>query len=306
MVGEFSAGNRGAVDLSAMKARAESASTGSGADATANYVMAATEANFDEVVQLSQQVPVVVELWTAQSEASTALTPILKRVVAQLGGRLVLATINVDENPQLAQAFQAQSIPTVVAILGGRPAALFAGALPEEQVREVLTRLLDAATQMGIAGTVGPLPNPEPDEKANAEDAAQAEEAPISPVAEAAQAALDAGDLVAAADVFEKAIVANPRDDESIVGLARVKLLQRIAAGPGEATGAGAVLAQADQLFASQMFESALSSLLDAWSQASDTERETIRARLLEYFTLLGTDSPFVPPARARLASLLY
>src|SRR5690606_29797803 len=70
------------------------------------------------------------------------------------GGRVLLAKIDVEANPGLAQAFQAQSIPTVVALVGGRPVPLFQGAIPEEQVRDFYARLLQLAEQQGVNGRV--------------------------------------------------------------------------------------------------------------------------------------------------------
>ena len=72
----------------------------------------------------------------------------------EFGGRFLLATIDVDANPQLGQAFQIQSIPTVFAVLKGQPIPLFQGAQPEAQIRAVLTELLRVAAANGVTGTV--------------------------------------------------------------------------------------------------------------------------------------------------------
>ena len=98
--------------------------------------------------------PVVVDLWAEWCGPCKQLSPILEKVVIELGGRLVLAKVDVDANPQLAQAFRAQSIPMVVALVGGQPVPLFTGAVPEQQVREVFAQLLQLAAQNGVTGSI--------------------------------------------------------------------------------------------------------------------------------------------------------
>src|SRR5690606_34529973 len=109
------------------------------------------------------------------------LGPILERLTVEFAGRLLLAKVDVDANPGLAQAFQAQSIPTVVALIGGRPVPLFQGAVPEQQVREVFGQLLQLAAQQGVTGRVNA---PE-----GGEDPAEPAEPPVNPAhAEALEA----------------------------------------------------------------------------------------------------------------------
>ena len=117
-------------------------------------IVDATDATFSNYIELSKTVPVIVDLWSTRSEVSPQLTPILERVVSEYAGRMVLVKVDVDANPQLAQAFQVQSIPTIVALIGGKTAPLFQGALPEVQVREVLAQVLDVAAENGVAGTL--------------------------------------------------------------------------------------------------------------------------------------------------------
>ncbi|MDE0750399.1 MAG: tetratricopeptide repeat protein [Acidimicrobiales bacterium] len=105
--------------------------------------MDVTDATFQaEVLDRSAQVPVVVDLWAPWCGPCTQLGPILEKVVGETGGRVILAKVNVDENPGIAQAFQAQSIPAVHAIVDGRPADSFMGAQGEAFVRDFVTRLL--------------------------------------------------------------------------------------------------------------------------------------------------------------------
>nr|WP_318987630.1 thioredoxin domain-containing protein [Cellulomonas iranensis] len=148
---------RGAVDLSAL-ARPATPPPGSpgGLPVPTAYVRDVDEAAFPEVVQSSTQHPVVVVLWAAWSEVSQQVAAELSTLAAEDGGRWLLARIDAEANPQVAAAFQAQSVPTVVAVLGGQPVPLFQGAHPREQVRGVLDQLLAAAEANGITGRVAP------------------------------------------------------------------------------------------------------------------------------------------------------
>lgn len=80
-----------------------------------------TEANFQELVELSAQVPVVVALWAAYSPGSAELVDVLERIVDSYAGQLVLGAADVEVFPQLAQAFQVQAVPTAVALVKGQP-----------------------------------------------------------------------------------------------------------------------------------------------------------------------------------------
>ena len=87
----------------------------------------------------------------------------LEKLAGESGGQWILAKIDVDANPRLSQALQVQSIPMVVAVIGGQLVDGFLGALPEAQVRQWISQVLDAAGQLGVgpaapAGPVGPAP----------------------------------------------------------------------------------------------------------------------------------------------------
>ena len=277
-----------------------------------SLVMDISDAVFEQVAQLSTIVPVVIDLWAEWCQPCKTLGPILEKVTADYEGRLLLAKVDVDANPGLAQAFQAQSIPTIVALVGGRPVPLFQGAVPEAQVREVFEQLLQLAAQQGVTGRV------------EAQDAgAQAGEEPAEPaepeIPEAHLAAVEAGergDYEAAVREWEAVLLKAPADAEARAALVQMRLLQRLqgatvdeirsaaAAGPNDLA---AQLKVADLDLSGGHVEDAFLRLLEFFA-ASDSadERATIRERLLELFEVVGVSDPRVTAARGRLASLLY
>lgn len=299
---------RGAVDLSSLRTRAAAPASGAPAagDAAAPpLVFDATDANFATVLELSRTVPVVVDLWAEWCGPCTQLSPILEKVVTELGGRLVLAKVDVDANPQLAQSFRAQSIPLVVALVAGQPVQLFTGAVPEQQVRDVFAQLLQLAEQQGVTGTVPQAP-----------DAQQAEAEPaLPPLHQEAFDAIEAGDYARAAVAYEAALVENPRDEQARAGLGQVRLLERVqgldlqearAAAAAAPHDPQAQFAVADLDLAGGHVDDAFSRLLDLFAVLPADERAPVRERLVELFGLVGDSDARVLRARGRLTSLLF
>ncbi len=104
-----------------------------------------TDATFQtEVIERSATVPVVVDLWAEWCGPCKTLGPIIEKVIAETGGRVELAKVDVDANPNIAQAFRVQSIPAVFAIVDGRPVDQFIGALPEAEIRDFVAKLVPA------------------------------------------------------------------------------------------------------------------------------------------------------------------
>lgn len=110
-----------------------------------------TDATFQtDVLERSMSTPVVVDLWAPWCGPCTTLGPIIERVVAETDGAVLLAKVNVDENPQIAQAFRAQSIPAVHAIIEGKLGPSFLGARPEAEVRAFVQSLLPTREQTEV------------------------------------------------------------------------------------------------------------------------------------------------------------
>ena len=126
----------------------------------------------------------IVDLWAEWCGPCKQLSPVLERLAQAANGAWILAKVDVDANPRIAQLFGVQSIPTVVAIAGGQPVEAFAGAQPEPQIKQWLAALLDAlrdrlpgiraAEQGGDAEDAEPLPEPEDPRFTAAEDGVRA------------------------------------------------------------------------------------------------------------------------------------
>jgi putative thioredoxin len=114
-----------------------------------------TDATFErDVLDRSAQVPVLVDLWAEWCGPCRTLGPILEKVVTEQDGRVELVKLNVDENPQVAAAFQVQSIPMVVAIKDRKSVDAFIGAQGEPFVREFVERLVPTDEENEVAALV--------------------------------------------------------------------------------------------------------------------------------------------------------
>jgi putative thioredoxin len=324
------AGLRGAVDLSSLVNRpappapgtapatggvdqegAPGAAPAGGAVAVPSLVVDATDATFSQVLELSNTVPVIVDLWAEWCGPCKQLSPVLDKLVTEYAGRLVLVKVDVDANPQLTQAFQAQSIPAVAAVIGGRPVQLFVGALPEAQVRDVFEQVLDLAAQNGVTGTAvvdgapaeagGETPEPEPE--------------PLPPHHQDAYDAIDRGDYDAAIAAYRTAIAQDPRDQLAVAGLAQVSLIARLqgvtiadvrGAAAAAPTDLAAQLAVADLDVSGGHVDDAFDRVLTVFPSLDAAGKDAARTRLLEYFEIVGLDDPRVAAARRRLTMLLY
>jgi putative thioredoxin len=299
----------GAIDLGAVKARSDAAARAAAAPPrpVSSSVIEITEDTFQaEVLDRSFQVPVLLDLWATWCEPCKQLSPILERLADEAGGTWILAKIDVDANPRISQALQVQSIPTVFAVIGGQLVPGFQGALPEAQVREFVSAVLDAAKQAGVTGAVEVEPG-----LAEAED--EPEEL-ADPRFVAAETALDDGDFPTAIAAYEAILAAEPANVEAGLALRQVRLLERsvtldatvVAQADADPSDVDATLGAADYELTSGEIEAALARLLGALRRIPSPERDPIRDRLVEYFELLGPDDPRVGPTRRDLTNALF
>ncbi len=297
---------RGAVDLSGLVRRANTPPPAPGSDPAPSgtgLVIEVSEATFPQIVELSARVPVIVELY------APGLAPALAPIVESYGGRLVLATVDAQANPGIAEAFQVREVPAAAGVIAGRPVPLFVGTPADDQVRQVFDQLLQVAQQNGVTGTLDPDLAPADGE------AAEPVEDPLPPLHQEAFDAISTGDYAAAVSAYRKAITQNPRDALAVAGLAQASLLQRLdgavadevrKAAADAPSSVAAQLAVADLDVSGGHLDDAFDRLLEIFPSLDGEGREAVRARLLEYFEIAGPDDPRVAVARRRLTLLLY
>ena len=284
------ADSHGAVDLSARSsapAPEESAAPAAGEGLHIPLITTTDEENFQDVMSTSQAVPVIMVMWSPRSLESKPTLAMLEEIAREQAGKFQLVEVDIDKAPAIAQAFQIQGVPTVVALVGGRPVPLFQGAAAKEQVLPIVTQVLEAAAQMGVTARIAVA----------AEDTV----APTPPEHEAPLAAEAAGNLDAASAGWEKVIELNPRDEDAKSHLSRVRFAARAY---GEQN-ADDPAARADAMFAAGDAAGAFDVLLDLLAATKDDEeRDALRLRLLDLFRVAGS-TPEVSKARTRLAMLL-
>jgi putative thioredoxin len=320
-----SAALRGAVDLGALAAasqrRAGAGPAGFGAGPGSSFVVEVTEAEFQTVViEQSMTVPVIVDLWTARAQQSEQMSAILDKLAEEYAGAFLVARVDIETNPVLVQAFQVQTLPFIVAVMKGQPVPLIAEVVPEAAVRQVLDKLLELAGQNGVTGRIAPAEgvNGDAESGPGADPTGEPAQPPLPPLHQAAYDAIERDDLDAAVAAYEQALRESPADDLAAVGLTNVRLMQRTAdldvAGVAAAVAAAdaapddteAQLHAADAEFVEGRVDAAFDRLIEAVRTRSGDEREQVRRRLVDLFSLLGPEDPQVRRARIALTNALF
>jgi putative thioredoxin len=308
----------GAVDLGARQAAAQrrQQAQSAGPDAPGGVaVLEVTEQTFNtDVVERSRTTPVIIDLWADWCQPCKQLSPVLEKLAAEADGQWILAKVDVDANPQLAAALQVQSIPMVVAVIGGQLVDGFLGAMPEAQVSQWLTQVMAVADKMGLpAGTAGQAGDD--GEAGQAAAGADDDAGPLPPAFAEARAAMERGDLDGAARAFEQALAAAPADPAAKAGLAQVNLIRRVssydqarvrrdaAERPGDVA---AQVSVADIDMATGRVDEAFDRLLGVVRRTSGEDRDKARAHLVGLFDILPPRDPRVAKTRSTLASLLF
>ncbi|NBE98720.1 tetratricopeptide repeat protein [Nonomuraea sp. KC401] len=303
----------GAVDLGARKQalEAQARREAAGPQAAAASVVDVTEETFtSEVIDKSMTLPVVLDLWSPRSPGSVQLSPVLEKVVGDLGGKAVLAKVNVDASPQIAQALRVQAVPTVLAIFQGQAVTGFQQVLPEQEVRRWLDELMGAVEQFYQAN-----PDARPAEAGEPAEQEEPSGPPADPDMAAAEQAIDRGDFDAAIEAYQRLLARAPGNEDAKMGLAGVALLKRTSeADPADVqrraqedpADLDAQLLAADFEMMSGAIDQAFERVIAVVKRTSGDERDKARRHLLGLFEALPAEDPSLAKARRALASALF
>jgi putative thioredoxin len=286
-----------------------------------------TKSFMADVIEASQQVPVIVDFWAPWCGPCKQLGPALEKAVNEAKGAVRMVKIDIDKNQQLATQMRIQSIPAVYAFYQGQPVDGFVGALPDSQVKTFVTKL--AALAGG--GEAGPSPIEEALEQAEASleagdsgtasaifNQALAHEAGnLQALAGLTRALIAAGDIEAARTAFDRA-PADKRGD-AVLGKARaaLELAEQAAGATGRLSEIEAALAtnpndhqarfdRAMALYAAGDQEKAVDDLLEIVGRKRDWNEEAARKQLVKFFEALGPTHALTLSGRRRLSSLLF
>ena len=248
----------------------------------------------NEFLSLSKAKPVVLICWSPRSPESQEVVAILGKLAMADQGSWVLGRVDVDAQPQVAQALQTRAVPFAVAIINEQMVPLFEQPYPEEQIRMVIDKVLALASEQGVGDA--------PTEK-------------IEPEEEEAIAALDAGDYAKAEAAYKKLLARKPNDNFAILGLAQTQLMARTDGIDGAKIMQEAIespddieiqLRCADIEIVSGYLEPAFARLLRLIPLFDGADKKIVKDRLIELFALVDPADPRVIKARAALANALF
>jgi putative thioredoxin len=249
-----------------------------------------------DYLAISDSLPVLVLFVQENDPSSLSLLNTVKTLTEKTAGKILTLVVDALKSPDLAQAFELKQVPTLLGLLKGQPAPLFAGDQPAEQVQSIIDRVLEVGKENGLTGTVA-VEEPQPE---------------LSPTHQQAFAAIEDNNYPLAQSLYEKALVENPNDQLAEAGLAQIKLLIRLegkdlavlASSTGNA--AEEVLDRVDTLVATGLAAQGFEQLLGLFESTAKDQREPIRLRFVELFLVVGNEDPAVIQARKNLSLLLF
>lgn len=249
-----------------------------------------------DYLAISDSLPVLVLFVQENDPASQSILNTVKMLTEKAAGKILTLVVDAVRSPELAQAFDLKQIPTLLGMLKGQPAPLFAGDQSSEQVQQIIDRVIEVGKENGLTGTVK-VAEPEPE---------------LSITHQQAFAAIEENNYPLARTLYEKALVENPNDQLAEAGLAQIKLLIRLEGKdlPSLVSSVGqdtdAVLERVDALVATGAASTGFEQLLDLFEATAKDQREPIRLRFVELFLVVGNEDPAVIKARKNLSLLLF
>lgn len=266
-------------------------------DATPAFGKVVTQENLvAEFVSKSKEKVIILLCWSPRSGQSKEILEILGKLEQADKDAWLLGTVDVDAQPQVAQALQIKSVPVAIAIIAEQLMPLFESVPPADQVRLVINKLLELASQKGVGkAPEGPT------------------EIPMEAEEVAAYAAMEKGDYKAAKISYEAWLKRKPNEQVAVIGLAQVNLMLRIEGLDPVLTLKNAKdndltsqLMCADIEIASGNYEAAFDRLLRAVKAFSADDRDKVKAHLISLFNLVDPTDPRLIKARGQLASALF
>lgn len=307
----------GAVDLSGLKRPAAGAPAAAGDEAPAggaSYWLDVGQANFQATIEASITGPVLLVFHSpTRLPESSQMARDLALVAEEFEGRFLAGLVNIDAEPEIAQAVQLQSVPFVFAVIDGRPQPLIQDLLTLDNLRAAINQVMQQLTTQGVTGRHQPRQAAPP----VGEEGEEGEEGepPLDPRYVPAQDALERNDFDGAVAEYQKLLDGNPADAEAAAGLAMAKLLQRTkdvdltaareaAAAHPDDVAAQTLVADLDML--GGHVDDAFNRLVDVVRRTAGDERNQAREHLLALFAAVGNDDPRVLKGRQALASALF
>jgi putative thioredoxin len=259
--------------------------------------VAVTQENLvSDFVSKSKEQVVVLLCWSPRSAQSKEILDILGKLESADKGAWLLGTVDVDSQPQVAQALQVKAVPIAIAIVAEQLLPLFESVPQIDQVRLVINKLLELAAQKGVGQAPEVLA-----------------EIPLEPEEQAAYAALEKSDFKAAKIAYESWLKRKPNEPVAVIGLAQVNLMLRVEGLDPELTLKSAKsddltsqLMCADIEIATGNNEAAFTRLLNVIRSFSGDEKDKAKLHLIQLFNLVNPSDPSLLKARNELASLLF